>query len=180
MSRETASPIPSSVWALKWLYWLASALLLISALLLLTLIWSLITVNTNIKFIFINSDGPSGWITGFGYTFLYFFGLYQFWLILRDSIKGVVFTLENVGRFRNIARCLLICGIWTNLLGPLIQGKILSGPAEISFSIQDVPNMIFNWFVAALVLFAIAEIFRQGVLIRQVEMRLKAEQELTV
>jgi Protein of unknown function (DUF2975) len=169
---------PRSTWALIFLYRITTLVLFVSIAFAIY-----ICILYALRKAEIRMNGLSGWLILLGAYAAYFSVTYSFWSVLRVVLKGKVFDLVNVISFRRIATTLIFVGVWNHLLSQMLDispdGRIMSlgGPVKIT---AKFPDVILNEFTAALVAFALAEIFRQGYLIRQEELRLRAEQDLTV
>ena len=107
-----------------------------------------------------------------GYIYV-LFGLRN---LVGDALRGQVFTAHNVWRLRRAGWLVFWYAVFVHIVMPFLKVGGISGTFTFAFSM----TMFLNWFTAALAVFSIAEVFRQGVVIRYTELRLREEQALTV
>lgn len=126
--------------------------------------------------------GVPGWL-GIALWIGYIYGLFSLRSVIGAATRGDIFTSENVLCLHRIAWLIFIYAFLVHIYSPLLA----SSNVTTSVRFQIGTNTFLNWFTASLAVFAIAEVFRQGVVIRQEELRLRQEetrlreeQELTV
>ena len=107
-----------------------------------------------------------------GYIYV-LFGLRN---VFGDALKGQIFTAHNVWRLRRAGWLIFWYAVFVHVVAPLVKARGFNSTFTFAFS----TTMFLNWFTAALAVLSIAEVFRQGVVIRQTELKLRQEQELTV
>ena len=107
-----------------------------------------------------------------GYIYV-LFGLRN---LVGDALRGQVFTAHNVWRLRRAGWLIFWYAMFVHVVTPIVKAGGISSTFTFAFS----TTMFLNWFTAALAVLSVAEVFRQGVVIRQTELRLRQEQELTV
>jgi len=121
-------------------------------------------------------DGRTSiWIAAV-YYLGYLYILFGFRNIVGDTLRGQVFTVRNFWRLRRAGWLIFCYAVFVYIVWPILK----SGGISNTFTFSFATTTFLNWFTAALAVLSIAEVFRQGVLIRQAELDLREEQQLTV
>lgn len=108
---------------------------------------------------------------------IYLFIIYQMYLFVRSAERGTFFVSANVKRLNYLGFGFLILSVHSYVvdrIGFLYYNRFVLGKEWVSnISIQFLPDIFDSFFFTALMIFVMAQAFKQGV-------NLKEEQELTI
>lgn len=108
---------------------------------------------------------------------VYILIIYQMYLLVKSAEGGFFFIAENVGRLNYLGLGFLFLSVHTYIsdrIGFLYYNKFVLGKEGITnFSFSFLPNIFDSFFFTALIVFVLAQAFKQGV-------NLKEDQDLTI
>jgi len=108
---------------------------------------------------------------------VYLFIIYQMYLLVRSAEEGAFFISANVKRLNHLGFGFLILSIHSyvlNRIGMLYYNKFVLGKEWVTnMSVSLLPKVFDSYLFTALIIFVLAQAFKQGVSLRE-------EQDLTI